>query len=148
MRRDLDAAPLRWLAALAVALAVVSLLLGSWRPHLGLSSVLLAVGGLAAGGRTLLGSGVGLHLAGDQRVGTMALRAAAQQFGYLAGAGSGALVLAVAGYRGLGVQMAALFLAAAVPHLTSGHHPRQDRVRSAAPRLRRKAELPLPDESG
>lgn len=130
-RRHLDAAPRRWFAPLALTLAVVSALLGVWRSHLVLSSVLLAVVGLIAGGRTLLGSGVGLHLAGDQRVGAMALRAAAQQFGYLAGAGSGALVLGVTGYRGLGVQMAVLFLAAAVPHLTFGHHPTQERVRSA-----------------
>jgi hypothetical protein len=46
----------------------------------------------------------------------MRIRAAATQFGYLAGAALGGLALALWGYAGMGSTFGALFVLAAVPH--------------------------------
>jgi predicted MFS family arabinose efflux permease len=48
----------------------------------------------------------------EDKVAVMAMRAAANQFGYLLGAAAGGLALALAGFSGLGVALAALFLVA------------------------------------
>jgi predicted MFS family arabinose efflux permease len=47
----------------------------------------------------------------------MSMRAAANQFGYLLGAGVGGLALAVGGFEALGVTLSAMFVTAALIHL-------------------------------
>ena len=47
----------------------------------------------------------------------MAVRAAANQFGYLLGAAAGGAALAVGGFAGLGAVFAAMFAAAVLVHL-------------------------------
>jgi predicted MFS family arabinose efflux permease len=49
----------------------------------------------------------------------MRVRAAASQFGYLLGAAAGGVALAAGGYTGLGLTFAALFVAAATPHVAA-----------------------------
>ena len=46
----------------------------------------------------------------------MSMRAAANQFGYLLGAAAGGLAITVAGFPGLGITLASMFLAAALIH--------------------------------
>ena len=67
----------------------------------------------------MTGSALGLAVAGDDTVGGMGLRTAAQQFGYLAGAGLGGAALAGFGYAGLGVLLGALLALATLAHLAS-----------------------------
>ena len=58
------------------------------------------------------------------RVAVMGLRAAALQFGYLVGSGVGGIALALSGYAALGLVLALLFAAAAVPHLVLSRNER------------------------
>jgi predicted MFS family arabinose efflux permease len=64
------------------------------------------------GWRSMVASTVGMGTAPEDKVAVMAMRAAANQFGYLLGAAAGGLALAVAGFSGLGVALAGLFLIA------------------------------------
>ena len=118
-RRWGAAAPRPVLASLSGVLALAAGAFGVLRPGFGVSAALLMILGFAAGGRALTGSALGLRLAATgQPVAAMALRTTAQQFGYLGGTALGGVALAVASYPGLGVQMAALFALAALPHLS------------------------------
>ena len=69
------------------------------------------------GWRSMVASSLGMDTAPDDKVAVMAMRAAANQFGYLLGAAAGGLALAVAGFPGLGVALAGMFLAATLMHL-------------------------------
>jgi predicted MFS family arabinose efflux permease len=100
------------LICLAFAMAALVALLGAERPAPVVSAVVLAATAFLGGGRTLLGSAYGLRAAPEQRVGAMAARAAANQFGYCVGAAAGGLALAVDSYPGLGAVLGLLFVVA------------------------------------
>jgi DHA1 family inner membrane transport protein len=115
----------RWVARAARPLLVgLALLLaggvatfGAVRPGLAVSGVVFAALVCLAGARTMAGSAIGLDAAPDHKLAVTSIRAAATQFGYLLGAGAAGAALAAGGYAALGVTQAALFVAAAVPHV-------------------------------
>jgi len=112
------------LISFALAAAVGAAAFGTVRPALAVSALILGVLGFLAGGRTLAGSAFGLGAAPERRLAVMGLRAAALQFGYLVGSGVGGIALALSGYAALGLVLALLFAAAAVPHLVLSRNER------------------------
>jgi predicted MFS family arabinose efflux permease len=77
----------------------------------GVTAILLAIAPRRPGARDLLTAGAALVALGAPHFAVMAVRAAANQFGYLLGAAAGGLALALAGFTGLGVVLAAVFAA-------------------------------------
>jgi predicted MFS family arabinose efflux permease len=75
---------------------------------------------------------LGMDRAPDDRLAAMSLRAAANQLGYLLGAGAGGAALAVGGFPALGPALAGLFASAALVHL-----PALTRVPGRTPALER-----------
>jgi predicted MFS family arabinose efflux permease len=116
-RRWVEAYDRRMLVGLALAAALTVGLLGAYRPSVWVSLALFSGLCFIAGGRTLAGSARGLGLAPELRLGVTGVRAAAIQAGYFVGAAIGGAALAVGGYDTLGLAFAALFVAAAIPHL-------------------------------
>lgn len=116
-RRWVDAHDRRLLVVLALAAAVTVALVGAVRPSAWVTLALFCLLCFIAGGRTLAGSARGLGLAPELRLGVTGVRTAALQSGYFVGAAVGGAALAVGGYTTLGLAFAALFVAAAVPHL-------------------------------
>ena len=104
------------LILLPLVAAVLAALLGSYRPSLWVSAVVLSVLAFISAGRTIAGSALGLELCSMRRIFAMRIRAAAAQFGYLLGAVLGGLALARWGYAGMGATFGVLFLLAAIPH--------------------------------
>jgi predicted MFS family arabinose efflux permease len=102
------------LATLTTVQGVAVLVLGAVRPSIVLTLSVFAAMAYVNGWRSMLASSMGMGSAPDDKVAVMALRAAANQFGYLLGAAAGGLALAAAGFTGLGVALAVLFLAAVV----------------------------------
>jgi DHA1 family inner membrane transport protein len=105
------------LVRLAVVLALGVALFGTVRPALWVSLALFAATAFVAGGRTLIGSAVGLEAAPERRLAVMGARAAAQQLGYFLGAAAAGGALALGGYPGFGLALGLLFLVSAVPFL-------------------------------
>jgi predicted MFS family arabinose efflux permease len=105
------------LVRLSGVLALGVALFGVVRPALPVSLALFAATAFFAGGRTLIGSAVGLDAAPERRLAVMGARAAAQQLGYFVGAAAAGAGLAAGGYPALGVVLAALFLVSALPFL-------------------------------
>jgi predicted MFS family arabinose efflux permease len=64
----------------------------------------------------MVASALGMDSAADDRVAVMPLRAAANQFGYLLGAGAGGLALALGGFAAVGVTFSAMFLCTVAIH--------------------------------
>jgi predicted MFS family arabinose efflux permease len=116
-RRWIDEHDQRLLIVLALAAAATVAVLGAYRPSAWFSLGAYSLLAFLAGGRTLAGSARGLELAPELLLGVTGIRTAALQLGYFVGAAVGGLALAAAGYTGLGLAFAVLFLAAAVPHL-------------------------------
>jgi predicted MFS family arabinose efflux permease len=116
-RRWIDDHDQRLLVVLALAAAATVAVLGAYRPSAWFSLGAYSLLAFLAGGRTLAGGARGLELAPELRLGVTGVRTAALQLGYFVGAAVGGLALAAAGYTGLGLAFAVLFLAAAVPHL-------------------------------
>ncbi len=116
-RRWVDAHGRVLLVALALAAAVTVALMGAVRPSVWVSVTLFSILCFIAGGRTLAGSARGLGLAPELRLGVTGVRTAALQSGYFVGAAVGGVALASGGYGAVGAAFAALFVAAAVPHL-------------------------------
>ncbi len=104
------------LLGLALALSAAGAAFAALRWGFWFSALLLVVLGLLNGGRSLAGSAFGLAVAPGHGVEVMAVRTAAQQLGYLVGAGLGGVALATRGYAGLGVLVGTLFAVAALPH--------------------------------
>jgi predicted MFS family arabinose efflux permease len=96
------------------------LALGTLRPAAALTLALLAAMAFVNGWRSMVASSLGMGTAPEDKVAVMAMRAAANQFGYLLGAAVGGVALAVAGFPGLGAALAGLFTAAVVVHLAPG----------------------------
>ena len=131
LRRLLERNGGRWLAWLALALAVAVGLFGGFHPSLVASGVFLCAAALLAGARTLLANAFGLNAAPEHRLAVMAVRAASQQLGYFVGAAAAGAALEAAGYAGLGVALAGFFVAAATSQLE---------LRAGAARARRRCE--------
>jgi predicted MFS family arabinose efflux permease len=104
------------LTVLPLAAAITVTALGAYRPALWVSTAILALLAFVGGGRTIVGSALGLEVCSMRRVFAMRIRAAATQFGYLFGAALGGIALAAWGYAGMGATFALLFVLAAVPH--------------------------------
>ena len=115
-RRRIGAPARVLLVVLPLAAAGVVLLLGAYRPAPVASAAILALLAFILGGRTIVGSALGLEVCSQRRVFAMRIRAAATQFGYLVGAALGGLALAAWGYGGMGATFAVLFVLAAIPH--------------------------------
>ena len=105
------------LVALPLGAAATVAILGAYRPSAWFSLAAYSLLAFLAGGRTLAGSSRGLELAPAVRLGVTGVRTAALQLGYFVGAAVGGLALAAGGYSALGAAFAALFAAAAIPHL-------------------------------
>ena len=118
------------LVRLALLLALGVALFGIVRPALPVSAVLFAATAFVAGGRTLIGSAVGLEAAPERRLAVMGARASAQQLGYFLGAAVAGGALAAGGYPLLGVALALLFVVSAVPYLVDARG-RDGRLRTA-----------------
>ena len=115
-RRWLDGRSRALLVGLALALAGGVLAFGSLRVSVTASFWIFAVLAFLGGGRTIVGSALGLDIAGDQKMTAMSIRTASLQFGYLVGAALGGVALGAGGYSALGIVLAGLFVAGAVPH--------------------------------
>jgi hypothetical protein len=74
----------------------------------GLTLVLLAVMAFVNGRRSMVASTLGMDAVPEDRVAVMSMRAAANQFGYLLGAATGGLALALGGFPALGLALAIL----------------------------------------
>jgi predicted MFS family arabinose efflux permease len=111
--RRLSGEPRRWLVGLAFALAVVTTTFDAFRPSLVVSTVLFAIAGFAAGGRTLLSGAFGLSLSPAFRPAAMSMRAASLQFGYFTGSLSAGTAFALGGDVACGATAGALFAASA-----------------------------------
>jgi predicted MFS family arabinose efflux permease len=105
------------LAALTVFQGGAVVVLGTVRPTVALTLAVLAVMAFVNGWRSLAASSLGMDTAPQDKVATMSMRAAANQFGYLLGAAAGGLALAAAGPSGLGITLGAMFLIAGLVHL-------------------------------
>ena len=105
------------LTALTAFQAGAVVVLGGVRPAAAVTLSLLALMAFVNGWRSMAASTLGMDTAPDDKVATMSMRAAANQFGYLLGATAGGLALALGGFAVLGVTLAAMFLAATLMHL-------------------------------
>ena len=116
-RRWVDERGRLLLVTLALACGVVTAALCTVRPDAWVSLALFGALSFLAGGRTLAGGARGLNLAPELRLGVTGVRTAALQFGSFIGAAVGGIALAVGGFTAAGLAFAALFVAAALPHL-------------------------------
>jgi MFS transporter, DHA1 family, inner membrane transport protein len=116
-RRWVDTRARRLLWSLPMAMAVGAILLGMVRPGIVVSTVLLSMMAFLAGARTIAGGALGLDLVPEDRMGTMSVRTAASQIGYLVGGAAGGVALGLGGYPALGSAFGALFVLASAPHL-------------------------------
>jgi predicted MFS family arabinose efflux permease len=114
-RRAMSATP-RLLAGLTAFQAAAVLAVGTVRPSLAVTVALLSAMAFVNGSRSMIASALGMDAAADDRIAVMSLRAAANQFGYLLGAATGGLALAVNGFAALGITFCALFLCTVAIH--------------------------------
>jgi len=92
-------------------------LVGTVRPAVWVTALLLAAFVFVNAGRTMAGSSFGLDAARERPVAAMGVRTAATHFGYLVGASVGGVALHVGGYPAVGLAFAALYVLAALPHV-------------------------------
>jgi predicted MFS family arabinose efflux permease len=111
-RRRAAAATPALLAGLTLTQAVAVLALGGVRPSAVLTLGVLALMAYVNGWRSMVASSIGMDSAPDDKLAVMSMRAAANQFGYFLGSATGGLALAIGGFAGFGVALAAMFLAA------------------------------------
>jgi predicted MFS family arabinose efflux permease len=104
------------LIALTASQGVVVVLLGAVRPSVVVTLALIALMSFVNGWRSMVASALGMDSAPEDKLAVMAMRAAANQFGYLLGAAAGGLALAVGGFGALGAGYALMFLAAIAVH--------------------------------
>ena len=116
-RRSATQPTLEVLAALTVFQGAAVVVLGAFRPDVAVTLGVLSVMAFTNGRRSMVASALGMDTAPDDRLAMMSMRAAANQFGYLLGAATGGLALAVGGFPALGVALAALFAGAVLVHL-------------------------------
>jgi predicted MFS family arabinose efflux permease len=116
-RRSAARATTALLAALTVLQGGAVLVLATVRPTAALTLAVLGVMAYTNGWRSMVASTVGMDAAPEDKVAVMAMRAAANQFGYLLGAAAGGLALAVGGFAGLGAALSTMFFVAALVHM-------------------------------
>jgi predicted MFS family arabinose efflux permease len=116
-RRSAARATTALLAALTVLQGGAVLVLATVRPTAALTFAVLGVMAYTNGWRSMVASTVGMDAAPEDKVAVMAMRAAANQFGYLLGAAAGGLALAVGGFAGLGAALSTMFFVAALVHM-------------------------------
>jgi predicted MFS family arabinose efflux permease len=104
------------LTALTGLQGATVIVLGAVRPAAVVTLGVIALMAFVNGWRSLVASALGMDRAPEDKVAVMSMRAAANQFGYLLGAAAGGLAITVAGFSGLGVTLASLFLAAVLIH--------------------------------
>jgi predicted MFS family arabinose efflux permease len=104
------------LTTLTALQAVAVIALGAVRPAAAVTVAIIALMAFVNGWRSMLASALGMDRAPEDKVAVMSMRAAANQFGYLLGAAAGGLAITVAGFPGLGIALAAMFLAASLIH--------------------------------
>jgi predicted MFS family arabinose efflux permease len=121
------------LVALTAYQAAAVLVLGAVRPAVAVSLLVLASMAFVNGWRSMVASAFGMDTAPEDKVAVMSMRAAANQFGYLLGAAAGGAALALAGFAGLGVALAAMFAAAVLAHAPA-RLPRPAGLRTPSPR--------------
>jgi predicted MFS family arabinose efflux permease len=121
------------LVGLTVVQACLVTAVGVVRPDPGVTLSLLMAMAFTNGWRSVIASTVGMDSAPDDKVAVMSLRASANQFGYLLGAATGALALAVGGFTALGIALACLFGLGALLHtrLTYAASARRPAMNSA-----------------
>jgi DHA1 family inner membrane transport protein len=100
-----------------VAAAVAVALLWAVTPNLITTVLFFSVAAYAAAARTLWGTSYGFVVAGERKLEAGAARAVTNQLGYLVGSALGGAALATGGYALMGLVFAALFAAAALPHV-------------------------------
>ena len=105
------------LAALTLAQGGLVAMLGAVRPSAGVSLGILTVMAFVNGWRSVIASGLGMDAAPDDKVTVMAMRAAANQFGYLVGAALGGVALAAGGFAAVGTAFSVAFVLGAGLHL-------------------------------
>jgi len=127
-RRSAARATPALLAALTALQGSAVLVLGTVRPTAALTLAVLALMAYTNGWRSMVASTVGMEVAPEDKVAVMAMRAAANQFGYLLGAALGGLALATGGFSALGTTYCVLYVLGAVMHLA----PRVDADPAAA----------------
>ena len=115
-RRHAARATSALLTSLTAFQGVAVLVLGAVRPAAVMTLAVLAVMAFVNGWRSMVASALGMDTAPEDKIAVMAVRAAANQFGYLLGATAGGLALAISGFTGLGVALAGLFAGAALIH--------------------------------
>jgi DHA1 family inner membrane transport protein len=115
-RRRVAHATSRLLAGLTAFQAAAVLAVGAARIDVPVTLALLAAMAFVNGRRTMVASTLGMDTLSEDRVAVMSLRAAANQFGYLLGAGAGGAALALGGFPALGATLAAMFLTAVLIH--------------------------------
>jgi predicted MFS family arabinose efflux permease len=115
-RHVMNATP-RLLAWVTAFQAAAVLAVGTVRPSVAVTVALLSVMSFVNGTRTMIASALGMDAVADDRVAVMSLRAAANQFGYLLGAASGGLALALGGFAAVGVTYCGLFLCTVLIHM-------------------------------
>jgi len=116
-RRDARRATPMLLVGLTAFQGAAVLVLGAVRPAATATLTVLGLMAYVNGRRSMVAGTLGMDTAPDDKLAVMALRAAANQFGYLLGAAAGGLALALAGFGGLGVALAGLFAASVVAHV-------------------------------
>jgi predicted MFS family arabinose efflux permease len=104
------------LAGLTLFQGAAALAVGGLRLGVGVTVALLALMAFVNGVRSMIASALGMDAAPEDRVAVMAMRAAANQFGYLLGAAAGGLALALEGFTLLGLTLATMFVIAALVH--------------------------------
>ena len=115
-RRLAPSATTAMLVGLTIAQACLVTAVGVVRPEPSVSLSLLMAMAFTNGWRSVIASTLGMDSAPDDKVAVMAMRASANQFGYLLGAATGALALALGGFTALGIALAALFSLGALLH--------------------------------
>jgi len=126
-RRMIDVGPVRLMVGFGLCSAVAIVALVSTSAPLPLAIAAFGVGVFFAAGRGFAGAALGLQLSEGRRLAAMSVRAAADQFGYLAGAVVGGLFLDLWGYPGAGIGLGLLMLASALV-LLSDTLPRADQL--------------------
>ncbi len=116
-RRWAETSARRLLVASGSAAALLTAVFGLVRPTVGFSVAIFGALAFVAAARTFAGSVYAVHATAKRRAAMTSARAAAMQFGYLLGAGLGALALNAGGYGALGVTLAGLFALTVVPHV-------------------------------
>lgn len=120
-------------AVLAVGLAGGAFAFADLRPSLVGSSALFASLAAIAGARTFATSALGFELFPSAALSVTGIRAAANQFGYLIGAGLGGLALSITGFTGLAIGMSACAVLGAAFHLPAVLHRFQTATASPRP---------------